>query len=261
MSNRTIIITGCGGLLGIEFIKVLLSKGHTVLGTEISDSKIHKISEMIQDENFSCFKCDVSSEKDVVSFFKHLSTLKNSPDTLINNASITSEYLKENDLEPLSFIETSYQSWQKCMDTNLGGVFLMSKEFVKLSQELAPNKAKKIINISSIYALHGPNPKLYEDTGIKSFAAYSASKAGVIGLTKWMAGFLASHNFTCNTVAPGGVFNNHSKIFELALSSMIPLERMANPNDISGTVSFLCSEESNYINGQVLYVDGGYSSR
>lgn len=261
MNNRTIIITGCGGVLGIEFINALLSKGHTVIGTEISDSKTHEISQSIQDTNFSCIKCDVSSVRDVVNFFKYLSGLKDFPDTLINNASITSEFLKENNLEPMSFIETSYESWQKCMDTNLGGVFLMSKEFVKLSEELVPNKVKKIINISSVYALHGPNPKLYENTGIKSFAAYSASKAGVIGLTKWMAGFLASNNFTCNSVAPGGVFNNHSKIFDEALSSMIPLERMAKPNDISGLVSFLCTEESNYINGQVLYVDGGYSSR
>ena len=104
-------------------------------------------------------------QKDVVSFFKHLSGLKNFPDTLINNASITSEYLKENDLEPLSFIETSYQSWQM-HGYKFGWRFLMSKEFVKLSQELT-KKAKKIINISSIYALHGPNPKLYEDTGIR----------------------------------------------------------------------------------------------
>lgn len=260
MKDKNIVITGCGGALGQAFVRSLIRRGYNVLGTEISVKKAKLTAESINHENFSCEKCDVASEKEVNELFNLYSKKNITPDILINNASITSELLKARDLEPKSFTETSYASWKECIDVNLNGVFLMSKKFVQAQTEVNKDEIKKIINISSMYALNGPNPDLYKNTGIKSIAAYSASKAGVIGLTKWLAGFLAP-SITCNAIAPGGVFNNQSRDFVEKLSSMTPLGRMAKPSDISGTLDFLCSDESNYINGQVLYVDGGYTSR
>ena len=122
------------------------------------------------------------------------------------------------------------------------------------------NYPTKLINVSSMYALNGPHHKIYDGMKFKSFAAYSASKAGIHGLTIWLAGYWASRNCTVNTLAPGAVYNGHSTKFQKSIGNLTMLDRMANPSEISGALLFLCSDGASYMTGQIINVDGGFSA-
>ena len=117
-----------------------------------------------------------------------------------------------------------------------------------------------LINVSSIYGIRGPDHKIYEGSPFSSFAAYSASKAGVHGLTLWLSTYWAERGIRVNTIAPGGVDNNHSEHFKSQYSKRTPLGRMAHPSDMVGIVVFLLSNASIYITGQQFVIDGGLSA-
>ena len=118
---------------------------------------------------------------------------------------------------------------------------------------------KKLINLASMYALHGPDHRIYEGTSIKTFAAYSTTKSGIVGLTRWLSTYWADHNITVNALAPGAVFNGHEEIFKSRIESKIPLSKMADKAQLASVLSCLVSDDSNYMTGQLIYADGGYT--
>jgi len=132
-----------------------------------------------------------------------------------------------------------------------------------LSQAFAPElqlgEGGNIINIASIYGELGPDWNLYKDTNMGNPAAYSASKGGLVQLTRWLATTLAP-NIRVNSISPGGVFRNQPKVFVERYSVKTPLERMATEEDFIGVVAFLASDMSQYLTGQNIIVDGGWST-
>jgi 3-oxoacyl-[acyl-carrier protein] reductase len=259
--KKNIMISGAGGILGRAFISKLLDNGFTVFASEIDDQAVQKlINAFNNDKNLHVAECNVTSEDDIASWFAGVSS-EHEIDIVINNASITSEFLRSIDEIPNKFEDTSLESWNLSLQTNLTGSFLIAREFGKCIKSTSDiSSTRKLINLASMYALHGPDHSIYEGTTIKSFAAYSSSKAGIIGLTKWLATYWGQHNVTVNALAPGGVFNNHEDIFKDRLEKKIPLNRMASSEDIASVLLFLVSDQSNYMTGQVLYADGGYTS-
>ena len=113
--------------------------------------------------------------------------------------------------------------------------------------------------MGSIYGSLSPHHEIYKNQKFYSSISYSASKSGIIGLTKWLATSLAKHNTTCNMITSGGVFNKQNKRFVNKYSKLLPLNKMAKESDIFGLLKFLISEDSNYITGQNIFVDGGFS--
>ena len=126
---------------------------------------------------------------------------------------------------------------------------------------LFKNKKKGVIvNISSTYGVVSPNKHIYGDSGINSPVAYSSSKAAILNLTRYVATHYAEYNIRCNTLTPGGVFNNQSKEFVDNYTKLVPLKRMAIANDYQGAIAFLISDASKYMTGSNLIVDGGWCS-
>lgn len=120
--------------------------------------------------------------------------------------------------------------------------------------------AQKIINTGSIYGSLSPHHEIYNNQNFFTSLAYTASKSGLIGLTKWIATKYAKDKTTCNMLSPSGVINNQNKAFLNDYSKLLPIGRMAKKNEIYGLLEFLISEESNYINGQNILIDGGFSA-
>ena len=182
---------------------------------------------------------NVASEESVRLGFEHIIKEKGRIDGLVNNAGITKDTL---------LIRMSEQDWDDVLDTNLKGAFLCSKA---VSRPMMSQRSGRIINISSIVGLRGNAGQVN----------YSSSKAGMIGLTKSLAQELASRNILVNCIAPGYIETDMTeKLNEeqrKAFSDKIPLKRSAKPKEIASVVSFFLSEESSYITGQVLCVDGG----
>ena len=147
--------------------------------------------------------------------------------------------------------------FDKTIQTNLKGFFLSCKNFIKYHHK--KNLDQRVINIGTIYALHSPHHYIYKNQNFFSSISYSASKAGIVGMTKWLATKYATENTNFNIVSPAGVFNNQNKKFIKEYSKLIPKEKMASQEQVYSAIKFLISKESDYIVGQDILVDGGFS--
>jgi len=143
------------------------------------------------------------------------------------------------------------------MAVNLDGVFLVAREAGKA---MAENASGSLINVSSTYGVVGPDHRIYKDMPFSSFAPYSAAKAGVHGLTRWLATYWGEKNIRVNTLVPGGVYNDHHPDFVQRYSTRTPLGRMAKSDDLVGMVIYLASDASQYCTGQQYFVDGGFTA-
>ena len=230
METKTALITGGSRGIGRELVDIFLESGYRVIATCRDKTK----SKFTENKNLTVENLDISS-KDSVEEIQNL-VEEIGVDILINNAGITNDKL---------FLRMSESEWNDVINTNLTGVFRVTKLVMK---HMLKKKWGRIINISSISGAMG-NP---------GQTNYSASKAGVDGFTRSLAKELGSRNITVNSVSPGFIETNMTEnIVNDEIIKKIPLQRLGKPSDISPLVLFLASDESNYITGQTLVVDGG----
>ena len=258
LEGKTIFITGSGGVLGSSYIDSMLDSGATVIATDLIGQRFEALKANFgSHDNFRYYDLDVSNEHEVSNIFHRLQKDDLKPNVILNNAAITGELLMGKGKEFPDFSETSLEEWEKTIKVNLTGAFLVARQ---MDRDIVGKYPSKLINVASMYALKAPHHKIYEDMPFKSFSAYSASKAGIHGLTIWLASYWASKKCNVNTISPGAVYNNHSEEFQKRVSSLIIKGRMAEPKEIADVMLFLCSDNSNYMNGQIVNVDGGFSA-
>jgi len=256
--GRVVLITGCGGTLGRAYCRTLLESGYRVIATDILGARFSAIcTEFSGYKEFYAVELDVTDETVIASVFDNIIAEGLAPNVVINNAAITGEFLlnEMNHFPDLS--STTREMWEKALNVNLTGAFLIARE---MDRRLVGVVDTKLVNVSSVYGVRAPHHEIYEKMEFKSFAAYSASKAGIHGLTLWLASYWGKFGVTVNTLAPGGVNNNHSPDFVSKLSGLTILDRMAEADDIAMTMRFLVSDESRYLTGQLISCDGGFSA-
>ena len=234
MSNGNVFISGASRGIGNSIAKYFAQNDYIVVGTSRNEFKFDD-----KTENLIPVKLDVTSRDDIKKCFDFLKSENLLPDILINNAGITSDQI---------FLRMKNEDWDNVIDTNLNGVFNLSKIFVK---NMIKNKKGRIINISSISGLMG-NPGQVN---------YSASKSALNGFTKSLAKELGSRNITVNCVAPGFIETDMTSFLEedakQRIEETIPLGRLGKGEDIAKLVAFLASDEASYITGQTICIDGG----
>ena len=260
LSGKTAIITGATGILGRHFSIGLAQAGADVALLDIRVQGLEELATLISDtygveaRGFVCDVTDPASVKNAVgaveSTFGHV-------DILHNNAAGKSDSL---DAFFAPFEEYSLEQWRRTMAVNLDGVFLMAQSVGKLM--LAQPSGGSIIQTSSIYGVVGPDQRIYEgaeylNRQINTPAVYSASKAGVIGLTRYLATYWADKGIRVNAIAPGGVSSGQNDEFVRRYSSRVPMGRMAKASEIVGALIYLASDASQYVTGQTIIVDGG----
>jgi NAD(P)-dependent dehydrogenase (short-subunit alcohol dehydrogenase family) len=257
LQDKTIFITGAGGVLGSTYIRRMLGAGATVIATDLPGHRAQALQEEHGDNQaFHFFTLDVADEAGVIQLFDQFDDARLKPNVFLNNAAITGEMLVGEGGTIPDFANTSVDDWERTLKTNLTGAFLIARQ---MDRAIVGKYPCKLINVASMYALNGPHHKIYEGLPFSSFSAYSATKAGIHGLTLWLAGYWASRDATVNTIAPGAVFNGHSDVFQQRVSELIMAGRMAQPNEIADVMLFLCSAQSDYMTGQMVNVDGGFS--
>ena len=238
LKNKNIIVTGASGGIGNSIVKKLSEFEANILAT---GTKIEKLEELKSKVNgIKILNFDISKNEKIEEFIEDASVqLGGKLDCIVNNAGLTKDNLS---------IRMSLDEWKKVIDINLTSTFLLSKFAIK---KMLKNKSGKIVNITSVVA----------HTGNVGQANYTASKAGIVAMSKTLAIEYAKKNINVNCISPGFIKTSMTdkldeKFKELILSK-IPSLRLGEPEDVANAVLFLASDQSNYINGETIHVNGG----
>ena len=238
LKGKNIIVTGASGGIGNSIVKKLNENGANILA---SGTRIEKLEELKKNfEKIKILRFDISKNNKIEEFIENASKeLGGSLDCIVNNAGITQDNLA---------IRMSLEEWQKVIDINLTSTFLMSKFAIK---KMLKNKSGKIINITSVVG----------HTGNLGQANYVAAKAGIVAMSKSLALEYAKKNINVNCISPGfiktAMTDKIDEKFKEIIISKIPSGRLGEPDDIANAVLFLTSNQSDYINGETLHVNGG----
>lgn len=265
LKDKIVVITGAAGLLGQEHAKAVLSEGGIAILLDIDYAQLEKSSFMLVEkypERIFLFRCNITKDSEVESLALQIVQTIGTPTGLVNNAAINPSV--ERNTEKFSRIEDiSYIEWSRQFDVGLYGSFLCTKVFGNYMIE--KGIMGSIVNISSDHGLIAPNQSLYEVEGIPENeqpvkpVTYSVIKHGLIGLSKYFATYWAKSGIRSNTLCPGGVANGQPLEFLERFNSLVPLGRPAFPHEYQGAVIFLLSEDSNYMTGSTIVIDGGRS--
>ncbi len=252
MKKKKIILIGASGILGNYFFENLARDKDT----DIICGADNNLKTDLKSKKKK-YRIDLSNENEIKNFFKYLKNSYGQFDCLINNAAFTTEAaIKENSFKKKDYFDI--RNWKKNIDINLTGTFLSIKYFLQYHNN--KKKLQKIITTGSIYGSSSPDHSIYDKENFFTSIGYSSSKAGLIGMNKWLSKKFAKQNIRSNILSPAGVYNNHNARFIKNYLRNIPVKKMANQKDIYGLLKFLISDNSNYINGENIHVDGGYSA-
>ena len=237
LENKNIIVTGASGGIGNSIVEKFHKCGSNIIA---SGTKIEKLEELKRKfDNIKILKFDISQSNKIEEFIENASNELGGIDCIVNNAGITQDNLA---------IRMSIEEWKKVIDINLTSTFLLSKFAIK---KMLKNKKGKIVNITSVVG----------HTGNIGQANYTASKAGIVAMSKSLAIEYAKKNINVNCISPGfiktAMTDKIDDKFKEFIVSKIPSARLGEPEDIANAVLFLASANSNYINGETIHVNGG----
>lgn len=266
LTGKTALITGGAGLLGMEHAAALLESGATVVLTDVSknllviarESLIHEADASRVLTNVM----DVSRPDSIRTVAQELTVSGLRVDILVNNAAIDHKVSGDQGMLETSRLEHfSLDQWNIELAVGLTGAFLCSKIFGSAMAQ--DSRGGVILNIASDLSVFSPDQRLYRKEGLADDmqpvkpVTYSVIKAGLVGLTLYLATYWAGKGVRCNALSPGGVYTGQANEFVQRLTSLIPMSRMANHDEYRAAVQFLCSNASAYLNGQNIVMDGG----
>jgi len=255
MSGRRVLITGGAGHLGRVMAETLAELGASIILLDRPGAQFGSIQDDLMHQwkaSCLCIECDLESEEERNKAIQEIKSDGKGLNCLINNAAFGGTTALEGWVTP--FEQQSLTTWRRALEVNLTAPFHFSMAF---TYELRAAKGGNIINITSIYGELGPDWRLYEGTEMGNPAAYGVSKGGLVQLTRWLGTTLAP-DIRVNAISPGGVFRNQPDAFVERYVTKTPLNRMAIEDDFRGAVAFLASDQSAYVSGQVIAVDGGW---
>lgn len=264
VAGRVVVITGAVGRLGRTFSRALADQGARVAAIDVvaeGPLVAEAFGSRVRDGSILPLQADVTDRRSLASALERIESVWGVPHALVNNAAIDSPPdapAEENG----PFESYPEASWERVLRVNTGGVLLCCQVF---GSRMAEVGAGAIVNIGSIYGVVSPDQRLYEHRRRQGAAffkpiAYSASKAALLGMTRYLATYWAPRNVRVNTLVFGGVFANQDEEFLRGYCARVPLGRMAREEDYVGPVQFLVSQASSYMTGANLVVDGGFTA-
>jgi len=234
--NKIVLVTGASRGIGLEVAKLFSKEGYKVIGTSRGD---FNLGDLIGDSSAISVQLDLMSKESINDLFELLKSKDILPSVLINNAGITKDQL---------FLRMKDKDWDEVIETNLNGLFRVTKAFIK---PMVKNKFGRVINISSVAGLMGNSGQVN----------YSSSKSAMVGFSRSLAKELGSRNITSNVVAPGFIETDMTTFLndddKIEVSKNIPMKRFGTVEDVAKCIVFLASDNANYITGQIISVDGG----
>jgi NAD(P)-dependent dehydrogenase (short-subunit alcohol dehydrogenase family) len=265
LRGRVAVLTGGAGILGSRMARALIAQGATVALIDRDQTHIDNVIASIKAEaqNFGStasvihgYVCDITNRDEMVALNDRIISEIGAVDILINNAAAKSP----NFFEPFETFPLA--DWDMVMGVNVKGVMLGCQIF---GASMAKCGKGSIINTLSIYGIVAPDQRIYEGSmyegrQINTPAVYSASKAAVWGMTKYLATYWGHRGVRVNAITPGGVFSGQNDTFVQRYSARVPMGRMAQRDEMSGAIIYLASDASSYVNGQNIVIDGGLTA-
>jgi NAD(P)-dependent dehydrogenase (short-subunit alcohol dehydrogenase family) len=262
LKGRTAVVTGGGGILGQRFAEGLAEFGAAVALLDLDEQALQKAASEIASHHGARVKgyaCDITKPEAIRSVAMAIEADLGPVSILLNNAAS-----KTRDVDAFfaPIATFSLETWREIMAVNLDGMFNVAQVFGTL---MAERGYGSIVQTASIYGLMAPDQRIYEGSeylgrAINTPAVYTASKAGVIGLTKHLATYWGAQGVRVNTLTPGGVESGQNDTFKQRYGARVPLGRMARADEMVGAVLFLVSDAASYVTGQNIAVDGGLSA-
>jgi NAD(P)-dependent dehydrogenase (short-subunit alcohol dehydrogenase family) len=263
LSGRVAVVTGAAGLLGRQFSKTLAKAGAIVVVADLNETAAREVAAHLASKGFAAAPAatDVTDERSVermvaaaLDEFGHL-------DILVNSAALDPKFEPgQRGQHGNSFEDYPLEAWNQALDVNLTGMFLCCQA---AARAMVKQGKGSIINICSTYGLAGPDQRIYQREGQPvqyKPVYYSVTKAGVLGMTRYLATYYAGTEIRANALTPGGVYNNHDEVFVKNYSYRTVMGRMARLDEMNGAILFLASDASSYMTGSNLVVDGGWTA-
>ncbi|MBD3235801.1 MAG: SDR family oxidoreductase [Candidatus Eisenbacteria bacterium] len=261
LTDRVVILTGAAGLIGRHYLPALADAGAIVVAADRDRAGAEAAIAELDARRALAVEVDLTRRESVREMVLDVARRFDRIDGLVNNAAIDPKFDAEHQGEHgLDFESLPLDQWQASLDVNLSGAFLCAQAVAPLMQR---QQSGSVVNISSIYGLVGPDQRLYErEDGPRQVkpVTYTVTKAGLIGLTRYLATYWRGTGIRANTLTLGGVFNAHDDEFVRRYSARTLLGRMAQADEYNGALIFLLSEASAYMTGANLVVDGGWTA-
>jgi NAD(P)-dependent dehydrogenase (short-subunit alcohol dehydrogenase family) len=257
LSGRVALVSGGAGGIGTAVVEALAELGAAVVILDFDRARADALAGRISTSarvRAIAIATDIEDRQNIPGVVRDVEQAFGRLDILVNCAALVGTSALDGWAVP--FEKQSVSTWERGLAVNLTAAFVLTQSCARL---LAANGCGSIINVSSIYGVVGPDPRLYENTELGNPAAYAASKAGLLQLTRWLATMLAPR-VRVNAMTPGGVWRNQPELFVKRYVDRTPLRRMATEEDFKGAVAYLASDLSSYVTGQNLIVDGGWTT-
>jgi NAD(P)-dependent dehydrogenase (short-subunit alcohol dehydrogenase family) len=256
LNGRLALITGAAGCLGSVMAETLAELGANIIIVDRPESDLKSLSDLLKTRwgiKVWKYQCNLENTEQRIKLLETIQKQHNVLNILVNNAA----FVGSSNLEgwSTSFEKQTVETWQRAIEVNLTAPFHLCQGLAPMLKE---SKGASIINIGSIYGEFGPDWRLYQGTEMANPAAYGVSKGGLMQLTRWLSTTLAP-TVRVNAISPGGIFRSQPQIFVERYEERTPLVRMATEDDFRGAIAYMASDLSQYVTGQVLAVDGGWS--
>ncbi len=254
LKDKVVVITGGAGLIGKEFVKAVVENQGIAIIADINEELGLKVKEDLSKElntiNIDFIKLDITSKSSLNNCIDSLNDKYQRIDALVNNA------YPRNKNYGRHFFDVEYEDFVQNLGLNLGGYFTASQQF---SQYFKKKGYGNIVNISSIYGVVAPKFEVYDNTPMTMPVEYAAIKSGLIHLTKYMAKYFKGMNIKVNALSPGGIFDSQPEAFLGKYKEQCLNKGMLDKSDLKGTLVYLLSDMSRYVNGQNIVVDDGFT--
>lgn len=263
LSGKVAIVTGSAGLLGFGFCRTLAVAGASVVLSDNNTSANEELAAKLVEEGQNAFPVttDIADPDSVKSLVTQTLKRNKRLDILVNSAALDPKFDPEHQDQHVSNFENfALDDWNQALHVNLTGMFLVTQAAVR---PMLDQKGGVIVNICSTYGLVAPDQRIYQRENQKDLykpVYYSVTKAGVLGFTRYLAGYYAGKNIRVNALTPGGVYNQHDEVFVKKYADRTMLGRMADRSEMNSALLFLASDASSYMTGANLVVDGGWTA-
>lgn len=253
LDGKVVVVTGGAGVIGQVFVEGIVKNGGYAIVADIDFNAALRVAEQFKFENSGCvegFELDITNKESISKLFAYLMQRFGKIDAVVNNA------YPRNKNYGRRLEDVTYADFCENVNSHLGGYFLIAQQFCEIFKQQGHGN---LINMSSIYGSMSPRFEVYKGTSMTMPVEYAAIKSAIVHLTRYFAQYFKGTGIRVNCLSPGGIVGDQPSEFLNAYNSYCASKGILNPSDLVGALVFLLSEESNFITGQNLFVDDGFS--